>query len=123
MPRSLGSPARDNVRAGPPAPGPHLTCTALALPTGLAASKHHPAGPTPPVYPIYVVVVPSSPLRADLATKYLTSLYWAFTTIATVGYGDITPKTSKEKVGGTSGPDRWGLLVHGRSTGSAGEVL
>ncbi|KAG2496753.1 hypothetical protein HYH03_005162 [Edaphochlamys debaryana] len=35
---------------------------------------------------------------ADLATRYLTSLYWAFTTTATVGYGDITPKTSKEKV-------------------------
>lgn len=27
-----------------------------------------------------------------------TSLYWAFTTTATVGYGDITPKTVKEKV-------------------------
>ena len=30
--------------------------------------------------------------------KYITSLYWAFTTIATVGYGDITPITVHEKL-------------------------
>ncbi|GFH17913.1 cyclic nucleotide-binding domain-containing protein [Haematococcus lacustris] len=35
---------------------------------------------------------------ADLAHRYLNSLYWAFTTVATVGYGDITPKNQKEKV-------------------------
>mgnify|MGYP001806791082 CR=1 FL=1 len=46
---------------------------------------------------------PFRPRCADLATKYLTSLYWAFTTTATVGYGDITPKTDKEKVTCVSG--------------------
>ena len=30
--------------------------------------------------------------------KYVTALYWAFTTIATVGYGDITPITVHEKL-------------------------
>ena len=30
--------------------------------------------------------------------QYITSLYWAFTTIATVGYGDITPITLNEKM-------------------------
>lgn len=30
--------------------------------------------------------------------QYITSLYWAFTTIATVGYGDITPITLNEKL-------------------------
>ena len=30
--------------------------------------------------------------------KYITSLYWAFTTIATVGYGDITPITVHENL-------------------------
>jgi hypothetical protein len=30
--------------------------------------------------------------------QYITSLYWALTTIATVGYGDITPITLNEKM-------------------------
>ncbi len=46
---------------------------------------------------------------AGLGTRYLTSLYWAFTTASTVGYGDITPKTVKEKVSRlTGGPPAWG---------------
>ena len=35
---------------------------------------------------------------ADFRSQYWTSLYWAFTTLTTVGFGDITPATNGEKM-------------------------
>eukprot|EP01017_Pseudomicrothorax_dubius_P040668 TRINITY_DN639_c0_g1_i1.p1 TRINITY_DN639_c0_g1~~TRINITY_DN639_c0_g1_i1.p1 ORF type:complete len:723 (-),score=156.32 TRINITY_DN639_c0_g1_i1:1838-4006(-) len=32
----------------------------------------------------------------DLSTKYITSIYWVFTTLSTVGYGDFYPFTTNE---------------------------
>lgn len=34
--------------------------------------------------------------RSQWSTKYIYSLYWAITTIVTVGYGDITPQNEYE---------------------------
>jgi len=36
-----------------------------------------------------------------VSVQYLTSIYWAFTTLTTVGYGDISPQADSERVWGT----------------------
>jgi hyperpolarization activated cyclic nucleotide-gated potassium channel 1 len=37
-------------------------------------------------------------LDSDIPTQYLNSIYWAFTTVTTVGYGDITALTQLEMI-------------------------
>jgi hypothetical protein len=35
---------------------------------------------------------------AEASMQYITSVYWAFTTMVTVGYGDITPANTDERI-------------------------
>jgi CRP-like cAMP-binding protein len=43
-------------------------------------------------------VVRGTYMDSDISTLYITCLYWAFTTLSTVGYGDISGYTIAEKV-------------------------
>jgi hypothetical protein len=42
-------------------------------------------------------IIDKNLIDVDFNEKYITSIYWAFTTMAAVGYGDILPLTKNER--------------------------
>ncbi|MBF0143156.1 MAG: ion transporter [Magnetococcales bacterium] len=47
---------------------------------------------------IWILIQPSAPVDQTLLDVYIRAVYWAVTTLATVGYGDITPSTNAGRV-------------------------
>lgn len=58
----------------------------------------------------------------SLTTAYIASLYWGFTTMTTVGYGDLTAKTTAEK-GFAIGAMMVGATVFGYIVGSVAGIV
>ena len=63
-----------------------------------------------------------SALFADASTQYLYSVYWALTTLTTVGYGDITPTNNAERLY-SLGALLIGALVFGFMLSSIGALV
>ena len=57
-----------------------------------------------------------------LAEQYVTAYYWAITTLSTVGYGDVTPKTFSERVFAICA-EMFGCLSFAMLIGTLGSIM
>jgi voltage-gated potassium channel len=68
------------------------------------------------------IAIRPTPVTEDFAFHYLRALYWTITTLATVGYGDVTPHTSKEMMY-AMGVMVMGVIVYGYVIGNVANLI
>jgi hypothetical protein len=68
------------------------------------------------------IAIRGIPIFADVPSLYLHSLYWCLSTLTTIGYGDITPRTNTE-IGYVIGIMIFGVATYGYVIGNVANIL
>jgi hypothetical protein len=71
---------------------------------------------------IYTLLADGGTIDLDDVTKYITSIYWVFTTLSTLGYGDFYP-TNNEEYLYTIGVEFMGVFVFAYIMGNINSLI
>lgn len=70
----------------------------------------------------WIYLTPEFLASSDTLTRYIRALYWSVTTLTTIGYGDITPKTNIQTIY-TMGVMILGVAMYGYVIGNIASLL